>query len=246
MINESPGAGFFTDVFKTYVRRGLTWYVSKREEHLAAAVYGHNDWGHPWQRQLMTEVMPGASVIEVIDNLYFSSVRLVACAERSIPLDDVSLGDPRHNGPHCVRGGALVIQRCYGSITMSGLFGLDGNDATQPIQAAPKYTTKLRSLMPMTASWHAVYRHNPVDPNELSLIPVIGIATVDIVDLSDPNAPTSSTVFRPFVMMPSGTITDAASLGGFVCLVSEEQDPEVSEEHVQDTVSAYDASGQET
>lgn len=128
---------------------------------------------------------------------------------------------------------------------MSGLFGLD-NDAPQPAQAAPKYTTKLRSLMAMTASWHAVYRHNPADPDELVLIPVIGIATVEILDYSDPTNVLTSTVFRPFVMMPSGTITDAASLTGFVCLVSEEQDPEVSEEHVQETVNAYDASGQET
>jgi len=125
---------------------------------------------------------------------------------------------------------------------MSGLFGLDDNASTP---ATPRYETKVKSLMPMTASWHAVYRHNPADSDELSLIPVIGIATVDIIDYGGPQAVTS-TVFRPFVMMPSGTITDAASLDGFLCLVSDEQDPEVSEEHVQDTVSALDASDSET
>lgn len=123
---------------------------------------------------------------------------------------------------------------------MSGLFGLDGDTPVSP--TTPKYTTRAKALMPMTASWHAIYRHNPSDPEEIALIPVIGIATVEVMDLTNPAAPLTSTVFRPFVMLPSGTITDAASLTGFVCLISDEQSPEVSEDTIQETISAFDSS----
>lgn len=110
---------------------------------------------------------------------------------------------------------------------MDSLFGLPPN--------APRHVVKPRSITLLTSQWHAVYRHNPKDPNSTALIPVIGIAAVEVTDTQTGDSITS---FRPYVIMPNGEITDAVALDGFVCLVSDDQliDEEM-EDHIKDMVA---------
>lgn len=116
--------------------------------------------------------------------------------------------------------------------TMSELFGLP-----EPTAQVPRYVARPKSMMPMASSWFATYRHDPTDKDALAFIPIIGIATVDIEDTVNS---TVTTIFRPFVLMPSGNVVDATSLEGFVCLVSDDQSDLPEEEHIKEIVESME------